>query len=110
MNQQLRRPTQNRFFSTPDALQRRTNLEFLLADPSERQPFQFTVKMKFVRKPDGGDLDIVIPPRPTLPVYLPADVFYPFTLFGSGAQGAHSGGSIAVWGAALGLLAAWWLC
>ena len=53
--------------------------------------------MKFIKKPDAGELDIYIPERPTLPIYLPRDVFYPFTLFSSNAHSNKA--SMAVLGA-----------
>lgn len=53
---------------------------------------RFFVKAAFVKKPDGGDLDVHVPDRPNVPFYLPSDIFYPLTLFSSGAERprAHS--------------------
>ncbi len=65
-------------------------IQHTLNDPYEKQTFAFSLKFKFVKNPDDRKLDIYIPPRPTLPIYLPRDVFYPFTLFSSNTQSSSS--------------------
>lgn len=68
------------------ARHRKGNLRFVLADPMSRQPFDFTVAVSFIQLPDGGEAQAFVPPRPQLPLHLPKDLFYPFTLVGeSGA-------------------------
>lgn len=55
-----------------------------LPSARERQAFRFEVKVHFVKKSDDADLDLVVPERPGLPIYVPRDVFYPLELFGAG--------------------------
>ncbi|CAD7927036.1 unnamed protein product [Amoebophrya sp. A120] len=56
-------------------------LKHTLSDPSKKQSFPFFVNIQFVKQADTAELELNIPPRPDLPVYLPSDVFYPLTLF-----------------------------
>ncbi|CAD7938541.1 unnamed protein product [Amoebophrya sp. A25] len=71
------------------------NLVHTLPDPSQKQIFPFFVKTHFVKQADQTELDINIPPRPELPVYLPADVFYPLRLFDNSAP-RRTGGHLAM--------------
>jgi len=57
----------------------RTSLSHTLS-PNEKQPFFFNIIVKFVRKPDLGELIPPVPPFPKLPLQLPHDFFYPFIL------------------------------
>merc|ERR1712194_153672 len=54
-----------------------------LPNAEEEQSFHFELRFHFVKKSDEADLDLVVPERPSLPIYLPRDVFYPLQLFGA---------------------------
>lgn len=53
-------------------------------DPEQSQSFPFTFTVTFIRLDDAGQREVEVPPRPRLPLALPHDLFYPFSL-GSGA-------------------------
>eukprot|EP00397_Hematodinium_sp_SG-2012_P036403 GEMP01039299.1.p1 GENE.GEMP01039299.1~~GEMP01039299.1.p1 ORF type:complete len:168 (+),score=27.69 GEMP01039299.1:881-1384(+) len=48
--------------------------------PSEKQRFFFNIIVKFVRRPDVGELTPRVQPFPKLPIQLPHDFFYPFLM------------------------------
>ncbi|CAE7486935.1 unnamed protein product [Symbiodinium natans] len=48
------------------------------------RPSQAAIPVSFLRA-DSDDFVLKVPPRPQLPVLLPADLFYPFTI-GSAAR------------------------
>mmetsp|Transcript_32116 Transcript_32116/g.73949 ORF Transcript_32116/g.73949 Transcript_32116/m.73949 type:complete len:656 (-) Transcript_32116:26-1993(-) len=54
-------------------------LSYTLPDPTARQSFAFGYSVTFLRR-DEKDFALQVPPRPQLPVLLPADLFYPFTI------------------------------
>lgn len=54
-------------------------LSFTLEDPVERQSFPFGYSVSFLRA-ESDDFVLKVPPRPQLPVLLPDDLFYPFTI------------------------------
>merc|ERR1712232_412866 len=64
------------------------SLRFTRQNPAERQTFEFTFTVSFLRLDDGGDAAVSVPPRPEIPIWLPYDLFYPFGL-GSGAKRTH---------------------
>lgn len=68
-------------------------LSFTLEDPSERQSFPFVYSVSFLRA-ERDDFLLKVPPRPQLPVLLPEDLFYPFTIGSASRLG---------WSAVLGL-------
>lgn len=76
---------------------RKMTVQHTLGDPQKKQSFLFSIKAKFIKKPDRGELDIYIPPRPTLPIYLPRDVFYPFTLFSSASAPRYASSWALLW-------------
>lgn len=63
-------------------------LAYTLAEPTKRQGFQFTYSVRFF-KTDSENLEIQVPPRPQLPLSLPPDLFYPFTIGRAGMRTLH---------------------
>mmetsp|Transcript_77536 Transcript_77536/g.185969 ORF Transcript_77536/g.185969 Transcript_77536/m.185969 type:complete len:618 (-) Transcript_77536:90-1943(-) len=59
------------------ASQRLGVLSYQLDSP--RQPFQFTYTVTFLQT-GSENLETKVPPRPQLPLSLPPDLFYPFTI------------------------------
>lgn len=78
------------------AKHRKGDLRFVLADPTSPQPFEFSVAVSFIKAPDGGDAQAFVPPRPQLPLHLPRDLFYPFTLVGESSAAPPEQASFAV--------------
>eukprot|EP00927_Polykrikos_kofoidii_P031473 TRINITY_DN27048_c0_g2_i1.p1 TRINITY_DN27048_c0_g2~~TRINITY_DN27048_c0_g2_i1.p1 ORF type:complete len:685 (+),score=101.16 TRINITY_DN27048_c0_g2_i1:149-2203(+) len=58
-------------------------LTYTRPNPAERQAFDFTHTVSFVRLDDGGEPEAQVPPRPQLPIWLPRDLFYPFDIASS---------------------------
>jgi len=57
-------------------------------DPAEEQPFPFTFTVTFIRLDNTGKEELEVPPRPRLPLALPHDLFYPFSLGSAGTARA----------------------
>lgn len=63
-------------------------LSYTLADATKKQSFQFTYTVKFTHT--GSErMDVKVPPRPQLPLSLPPDLFYPFTLGSASVPAIH---------------------
>lgn len=61
-------------------------LQYTRQDPREKQNFQFTFTVSFTRLDNSTeDPSVQAPPRAQLPLLLPQNLFYPFSL-GSGAR------------------------
>eukprot|EP00929_Paragymnodinium_shiwhaense_P112014 TRINITY_DN80265_c0_g1_i1.p1 TRINITY_DN80265_c0_g1~~TRINITY_DN80265_c0_g1_i1.p1 ORF type:complete len:672 (-),score=85.63 TRINITY_DN80265_c0_g1_i1:177-2192(-) len=65
------------------------SLRYTRSDINEKQPFEFTYTVSFLRLDDGGDTIARVPPRPQVPLWLPHDLFYPFGLSSSARRAAR---------------------
>eukprot|EP00434_Breviolum_minutum_P028599 symbB.v1.2.025303.t1/scaffold2445.1/size151041/31 len=64
-------------------------LAYTLSEPTKKQSFQFTYT--------AGRLEVKVPPRPQLPLSLPPDLFYPFTIGSAGMPALHLGLIVTLW-------------
>merc|ERR1739845_250324 len=55
-------------------------LQYTKSDIHAKQAFEFTFTVSFIRADDRGDSQLHLPPRPSLPMWLPRDLFYPFAI------------------------------
>jgi len=71
-------------------------LAYTLSEPTKKQSFQFTYTVKFIHT-DSERLEVKVPPRPQLPLSLPPDLFYPFTIGSAAMTAVHLGWIVTLW-------------